>query len=59
MKSLSKFELISLFAPMIVHMDKVIHVKDGKYGLPYGYLLNKVFDHFKIVCEKGVDVTIK
>lgn len=27
--------------------------------MPYGYFLNKVFNHFKIVCEKGTPSTPK
>lgn len=44
---------------MIEHMHKIMHIKDGKHGMPCGYLLNKVFDHFKIVCEKTKAGTIK
>lgn len=48
----SKFELISLPALMIEHMYKVVHVKEGKYDMPYEYFLNKVFDHFGVVDKK-------
>lgn len=48
---LSKFELISLLALMIEHMCKVIHDKEGKYSMPYGYLLKRVFAHFGIIGE--------
>lgn len=44
---------------MIEHTQKVMHEKNGKHGMPYGFLLNRVFDHFKIVYEKGVATTFK
>lgn len=54
MKFLNKFELISLSTILMGHMHKVIHVNDGKHRLPYGYLPNKVFNKFMVVCEKRV-----
>lgn len=54
----SKFELISLPALMIEHISKVIHEKEGRHGMPYGYFLNRVFDHFGVVCEKGTPGTV-
>lgn len=54
MKALSKFELINLPTLIIEHLYKVIHIKNGKHGLSYGYLLTKVFKHFKVECIRGV-----
>lgn len=48
-KCLSKFDLICLLALMIKHRYKVIHVKERRHRMPYGYFLNKVFGHFGIV----------
>lgn len=56
---LSKFELISLFALMIEHMKKVIYEKEEKHGMPNGYCLNKVFDHYGISGTKGTHGTAK
>lgn len=39
-------------------MHKVMTVPDGKHGMPYGYLLNKVFDLFNIECLEGISRTI-
>lgn len=49
---LSKFLLISLFTLMIEHMYKVVHVKEGKHWMPYGYFINKVFKYFGVIYEK-------
>lgn len=59
MESLRKFELISLPALMSEHMYKIMHVKDRRHIMPYWYFLNKVFNYFKIVSEKGVPGTVK
>lgn len=55
----SKFELISLLAFMIEHMHKVIHKKEKRYGISYGYFLNRVYEHFRVVDEKGTPRTVK
>lgn len=59
MDVLDKFELINLFVLLIEHMHKVMHIKDGKHGLSYGYLLNSVLKYFKIEYVKRVVGTIK
>lgn len=59
MEWFSKFELISLPTLMIKNMYKAVNVKERKFGVPYGYFLNKVFNYFKIVCEKVTSGTIK
>lgn len=47
----SKFELISLPVVILQNMHKVVHVNKEKNGMPYGYFLNRVFDHFGVVGE--------
>lgn len=52
MEYLSKFELVSLPDLMIEQMYKIVHVKEKNHGMPYGYFLNRVFNHFKVVGKK-------
>lgn len=44
---------------IIEHVHKVVHIKEGKHGMPYGYYLNRVFNNFKVVCERGTPDTVK
>lgn len=53
MECLSSFELISLLDLMMEHIHKVVHGKNERHDMPYGYWLNRVFDYFRIVCEIG------
>jgi len=48
MEVLDNFTTINLPGIMIEHMNKVADFKDGNHGLPYGFLLTKVFKHFKV-----------
>ncbi|XP_009769561.1 pentatricopeptide repeat-containing protein At3g22670, mitochondrial-like [Nicotiana sylvestris] len=48
MEALNNFTTINLPAIMIEHMNKVADFKDGDHGLTYGFLLTKVFEHFKV-----------
>ncbi|XP_019255061.1 PREDICTED: uncharacterized protein LOC109233639 [Nicotiana attenuata] len=48
METLDNFSSINLPAIMIEHMQKVENLKDGNPGLPYGFLLTKVFEFFKV-----------
>nr|XP_016495203.1 PREDICTED: uncharacterized protein LOC107814294 [Nicotiana tabacum] len=48
MKALDGFTTINLPGIMIEHMQKVADFKDGNHGLPYGFLLTKVFEFFKV-----------
>lgn len=59
MECLIKFDLISLSSLIIEHIFKVVHVKKGRHGIPYGYFLNKLFDNFDIIGEKETPVTAK
>lgn len=56
---LNKFDLISFPALMIEYMFKVVHNKEERHGILYGYFLNKVFDHFGIIGEKETPGTAK
>lgn len=31
----------------------MITARDGRHELTYGYILNKVFDYYKVECGKG------
>uniref|UniRef100_A0A1U7XKX1 Uncharacterized protein LOC104235144 n=1 Tax=Nicotiana sylvestris TaxID=4096 RepID=A0A1U7XKX1_NICSY len=48
MEALDNFTTINQPAIMIEHINKVAKLKDGNHGLPYGFLLTKVFEHFKV-----------
>ncbi|XP_019226717.1 PREDICTED: uncharacterized protein LOC109208132 [Nicotiana attenuata] len=48
MEALDDCTTINLPRIMIEHMNKVAGFKDGNHGLPYGFLLTKVFEHFKV-----------
>ncbi|XP_019224300.1 PREDICTED: uncharacterized protein LOC109205987, partial [Nicotiana attenuata] len=48
MEELDNFTTINLPGIIIEHMNKVADFKDGNHGLPYGFLLTKVFEHFKV-----------
>lgn len=56
---LSRFKLISLPALIIEHMYKVVHVKEGRHEIPYGYFMNKVFNYFGVFGEKETPRTAK
>ncbi|KAK4364634.1 hypothetical protein RND71_015992 [Anisodus tanguticus] len=47
LEALSTFNPISLLAFMIEHMVKVVNAREGKHGLPYGFFLTKILEHFK------------
>lgn len=53
MEALSTFQTINLAGVMIEHMHKIMNIKDSKHGLAYGFLLNKVFEFFKVKCGQG------
>lgn len=59
MDALCKFDALSLSRVMMEHMKKFMIVKDGRHGLAHGYLLNHVFQHFKVPLGKCVDRTFK
>ncbi|XP_070025934.1 uncharacterized protein [Nicotiana sylvestris] len=48
MEALDSYTTINLPSIMIEHMQKVVELKDGNHGLPYGFLLTKVFEYFKV-----------
>lgn len=55
---LSTFELMSLPALMIEHMHKVVQENKIRHGMPHGYLLNNVFNHFGVILTKGTPRTV-
>ncbi|KAH0644974.1 hypothetical protein KY284_032858 [Solanum tuberosum] len=59
MEKLDELEEINLPAIILEHMDIVMTWKNAKHGIPYGYLLNLVFNHFEIPVGKGVPGTTK
>ncbi|WMV49881.1 hypothetical protein MTR67_043266 [Solanum verrucosum] len=54
MEQLDELEAINLPAIMLEHMHKVMTWKNSKHGIPYGYLLNYVFEHFHVTLGRGV-----
>lgn len=59
MEAFATLHPISLPAIMMEHMRKIVSVRDGKYGLAYGFLLSKIFNHCQIKLEKGTTGTRK
>lgn len=49
---LAKFKKNYLPIVIIEHKHIVMTAKDGKYGLAYGFCLNRILDHFNVVCWK-------
>ncbi|KAH0748135.1 hypothetical protein KY290_027367 [Solanum tuberosum] len=54
-----ELEQINLPAIMLEHMHRVMTWKNAKHDIPYGYLLNFVFNHFEVPVGKGVPGTTK
>ncbi|KAK4353963.1 hypothetical protein RND71_026157 [Anisodus tanguticus] len=52
LEALVNFRSISLPALMIEHMIKVVNAREDKHGLPYGFFLTKVFEHFDMPTGK-------
>lgn len=48
MEKLVNVEEINLPTLMLEHMHRVMAWKKEKYGIPYGYLFNFVFNHFEV-----------
>lgn len=48
MEALDNLTTINLPGIMIEHIYKVANLKDGNRGLPYDFLLTKVFEFFKV-----------
>lgn len=51
-EALASFTSISLHGIMIEHMLKVAGFKDRKHGLPYGFFLTKILEHFEVLLGK-------
>ncbi|KAH0748685.1 hypothetical protein KY290_027917 [Solanum tuberosum] len=52
MEKLDELDKINLPAIMLEHMHMVMTWKEAKHEIPYWYLLNLVFDHFKVPLGK-------
>ncbi|KAH0650083.1 hypothetical protein KY284_029995 [Solanum tuberosum] len=59
MEKLDELEEINLPAIMLEHMHRVMTWKKVKHGIPYGYLLNFVFNHFEMPLGRRVPSTTK
>ncbi|KAH0779224.1 hypothetical protein KY290_005651 [Solanum tuberosum] len=59
MEKLDELDEINLSAIMLEHMHRVMTWQNAKHGIPYGYLLNFVFNHFEVPVGKGVLGTTK
>ncbi|KAL3379112.1 hypothetical protein AABB24_000035 [Solanum stoloniferum] len=59
MEQMESFEAINLYGIMLEYMHVIMTVKNDKHGIAYGYLLNRVFDHFSVPLGRGVAGTIK
>nr|XP_016440141.1 PREDICTED: uncharacterized protein LOC107765956 [Nicotiana tabacum] len=57
MEALDAYSTINLSGIMIEHMKKVTYFKDGNHGLPYEFLLTKVFEFFKVPLGKATNIT--
>ncbi|KAH0715953.1 hypothetical protein KY285_008859 [Solanum tuberosum] len=59
MEKLDELKAINLPAIILEHMHRVMTWKNSKHGIPYGYLLNHVFNHFEVPLGRGVLGTIR
>ncbi|KAH0702585.1 hypothetical protein KY290_017900 [Solanum tuberosum] len=59
MEQLDELEAINLPGIKLEHMHKVMTWKNANHGIPYGYLLNHVFEHFRVPLGRGVPGTVK
>lgn len=59
MEKLSDLEEINPPAIMLEHIHRVMTSKRGNHGIPYVYLLNWVFYHYKVRLGMGVPGTVK
>lgn len=58
-EKLVNLEAINISALIFEHMHRVMMWKKAKHGIPYGYLLNFVFNHFEVPLGVGVPSTTK
>lgn len=59
MDVVSYFQQVNLLAIMLELMDKVVKKKHGKHGFPYGFLLKKVFEFFRVPLSWGITSSSK
>lgn len=53
MELVSSFQQLNLSAIMLKRMFKVVNKKYEKHGIPYEFLLNKVFKIFRVLLGPG------
>lgn len=54
MEKFSTLVEINPLALMMEHMTKVLNMTEGKYGLAYGYLLNRVFEYYSVQLSREI-----
>lgn len=59
MEGLVNFSPVNLSCIMIEHITKICDLKGSSHGLGYGFLLTRVFDHFKVECKQRTASTRK
>ncbi|KAH0633577.1 hypothetical protein KY284_036363 [Solanum tuberosum] len=59
MEQLDELEVVSLPSIMLEHIHRVMTWKISKQDIPYGYLLNQVFEHFGVPLGRGVSGIVK
>ncbi|KAH0636585.1 hypothetical protein KY290_037010 [Solanum tuberosum] len=59
MEQLDELKVVSLPGIMLEHMHRVMTWINSKHGIPYGYLLNHVFEHFGLPLGMGVSSILK
>lgn len=57
MEKLDELKEINLHGLVLEHMHRAMTWKRAKHGISYGYLLNYVFNHFKVLLGRGVSGT--
>lgn len=58
-ETLASYTSINLPGLTIEHMIKVANIKVGKHGLPYRFLLTRIFEHFDVPLGKATVGTKK
>lgn len=59
MKMFSTLVDINILALMMEHMTKVLNMSEGRHRLAYGYLLNHVFEYYRVQLGRGIAGSIK
>ncbi|KAH0665346.1 hypothetical protein KY290_027599 [Solanum tuberosum] len=59
MEQLDELKAMKFPGIMLEHIHMVLTWKIARHGIPYGYLLNYVFEHFGVALGRGVPGTVK